>query len=55
MKHVVKKDSKIIVPKKRELYFLEELSFGEARLKTDSKIIVPKNKGTIFFFGIIFW
>ena len=31
-----------------------ELYFGETLLKKDFNIIVPK-KGTIFFFGIIFW
>ena len=50
---LLKKDSKTIVPKKRNYFFLE-LYFGETLLKKDSKIIVPKKK-ELFFFGIIFW
>ena len=44
---------KNIVPFFSELYFFK-IYFGGTLLKKDSKIIVPK-KGTIFFFGIIFW
>ena len=50
VKHFLKKDSKIIVPKKKELHFFLELYFGETLLKKDSKII-----GSRYFFGIIFW
>jgi len=52
---LLKKDSKIIVPRKKGTIFFLELYFGETLLKKDSKIIVPKKKGTIFFFGNIFW
>ena len=47
----MKKDSKIIVPKKKELYFFLELYFGETLLKKDFKIIV---KELYFFLEIYF-
>ena len=47
-----KKDSKIIVPKKKELYFLE-VYFGETLLKKDSKIKVPKKKELYFFLELL--
>ena len=50
----MKKDFKIIVPKKKELYIFLALYFGETLLKKDFKIIVPKKKELYFFFGIIF-
>jgi hypothetical protein len=45
---LLKKDFKIIVPKKKELYVFLDLSF-ETPLKKDSKIIVPKKKELYFF------
>ena len=50
---LLKTDSKIIVPKKKELYFFLELYFGETLLKKDSKIIVPKKKELYFFWNCI--
>ena len=50
---LLKKDSKIIVPKKKELYFFLELYFGETLLIKDSKIIVPKKKELYFFWNYI--
>ena len=49
MKHFLKKDFKIIVPKKKELYFLLGIIFGETLLKKDFKIIVPKKKELFFW------
>ena len=51
---LLKKDFRIIVPKKKELYFFLGIIFGEPLLKKDFKIIVPKKK-ELYFFGIIFW
>jgi len=51
---LLKKDSTIIVPKKRNYNFFLELYFGETLLKKDFNIIVPKKRNYIFF-GIIFW
>jgi len=51
---LLKKDSKIIVPRKKGTIFFLELYFGETLLIKDSKIIVPKKK-ELYFFGIIFW
>ena len=53
MKHFLKKDSKIIVPRKMNYNYILffELYFGETLLKKDFKIIVPK-KGTIFFLEV---
>ena len=53
VKHLLKKDSKIIVPEKKELYFLNYILVKHL-LKKDSKIIVPEKK-ELYFFGIIFW
>ena len=52
---LLKKDSKIIVPKKKGTIFFLDLSFGETLLKKDSKIIVPKKKELYFFSVIVFW
>ena len=41
-------DFKIIVPKKKELYFFFGIIFGETLLKKDFKIIVPKKKELYF-------
>ena len=48
VKHFLKKDFKIIVPKKKGTIYFFGIIFGETLLKKDFKIIVPK-KGTIFF------
>ena len=45
----MEKDFKIIVPKKKELYFFFGIIFGEILLKKDFKIIVPKNKNLFGF------
>ena len=50
---LLKKDSKIIVPKKKELHFFLELYFGETLLKKDSKIIVSKKKELFFFWNYV--
>ena len=51
MKHFLKKDSKIIVPRKMNYNYILffEVYFGETLLKKDFKIIVPKKKELYFF------
>ena len=46
---LLKKDSKIIVPKKKELYFFWELYFGETLFEKVFQNYSSGKKGTIFF------
>ena len=45
---LLKKDFKIIVPKKKELYFFWNYILVKHFLKKDFKIIVPKKRNYIF-------
>ena len=49
---LLKKDFRIIVPKKRNYIFFG-IIFGETLLKKDFKIIVPKKGNYIFFWHYI--
>ena len=56
VERLLKKDFKIIVPKKRnymELYLFFGIIFGDALLKKDFKIIVPKKE--LYFFWHYIW